>query len=220
MSDTRQFIFGYGSLVESQSRARTSPSALYAFPAKVVGIQRGWFDRTPGDSLSTTFLGAVADPDSECNGVIFEVSLQQREAFDKREAGYDRERIARDNITMLDGSKSAPEGDIWFYASTAKHYASPEFPIVQSYVDVCLNGCLEIEATYPLAKEAGFAEKFLRTSTDWSEYWVNDRIYPRRPFVYVPNAGKIDALIKKVLGAELFSKIQIEPASWERNVTK
>ena len=91
---------------------------------------------------------------------------------------------------------------------------------MQSYVDICLNGCLEIEATYPLAKEAEFAETFLKTSTNWSKYWVNDRIYPRRAFIYIPNASKIDALIKKVLGEEIFSSIEIEPASWERSRAK
>jgi gamma-glutamylcyclotransferase (GGCT)/AIG2-like uncharacterized protein YtfP len=220
MSDTQQFIFGYGSLVESQSRARTSPSALYAFPVNVVGIQRGWFDQVGGVSLSTTYLGAIPDPNSSCNGVIFKVSQQQLEAFDQRETGYKRERIDQNNITMFDGSKSAPEGDIWFYANTEKRFASPEFPIVQSYVDICLNGCLEIEATYPLAKEAEYAETFLKTSTNWSKYWVNDRIYPRRAFIYQPNASKIDQLIIKALGEEMFSNIEIEPASWERSEAK
>lgn len=220
MSNSSQFIFGYGSLVESQSRARTSPSALYAAPANVAGIQRGWFDQVGGVSLSTTYLGAVRDPNSNCNGVIFQVSQQQLDAFDQRETGYNRERIDQENITMLDGSKSAPGGDIWFYANREKRYASPECPIVQSYVDICLNGCLELEATYPLAKEAGFAETFLKTCSNWSKYWVNDRIYPRRAFIYVPNAGKIDNLIQKVLGEEMFSSIEIEPASWERRRAK
>jgi hypothetical protein len=151
--------------------------------------------------------------------VIFQVSQQQIDEFDQRETGYKRERIDQKNISMLDGSKSAPEGDIWFYANKEKRYASPEYPIVQSYVDICLNGCLEIEATYPLAKEAEFAETFLKTSTNWSKYWVNDRIYPRRAFIYVPNASKIDQLIQKVLGQEIFSSIKIEPASWERSVS-
>ncbi len=48
MSTSNQFIFGYGSLVESQSRARTSPSALYAFPVNVAGIKRGWLDQVGG----------------------------------------------------------------------------------------------------------------------------------------------------------------------------
>lgn len=220
MSNSSQFIFGYGSLVESQSRARTSPSALYAFPANVAGIQRGWFDQVGGVSLSTTYLGAVADPNSNCNGVIFQVSQQQLDVFDQRETGYKRKEIDRSKITMLNGSGAAPEGDIWFYANKEKRFASPEFPIVQSYVDICVNGCLELEATYPQAKEAGFAETFLKTCSDWSKYWVNDRIYPRRAFIYVPNASKIDQLIQKVLGEEMFSSIEIEPASWEQGKAK
>jgi len=220
MSDTQQFIFGYGSLLESRSRVMTSPSALYASPVNVAGIQRGWFARGVSDSLSPTYLGAVSDPNFNCNGVILKVSQQELEVFDNRESGYKRERIDQKNITMLDGSKSAPEGDIWFYAVSEKHFASPEFPIVQSYVDVCLNGCLEIEAAYPLAKEAEFAEMFLRTSTNWSKFWVNDRIYPRRPFIYLPNAGKIDHLIKKALGEEMFSNIELEPASWKSGKVK
>jgi hypothetical protein len=83
-----------------------------------------------------------------------------------------------------------------------------------------LNGCLELEATYPKAKEAKFAETFLKTCSDWSKYWVNDRIYPRRAFIYVPNASRIDQLIVQVLGKEMFSSIQIEPASWERGAAK
>jgi gamma-glutamylcyclotransferase (GGCT)/AIG2-like uncharacterized protein YtfP len=215
MSDRQQFIFGYGSLVESQSRAMISPSALDASPVNVGGLQRGWFGRVVGVSLSPTYLAAVSDANSRCNGVIFNVSAQQLEAFDKYEAGYQRERIDQRNINMLDGSRSAPEGDIWFYTNGEKRSASPEFPIVQSYVDICLNGCFEIEAAYPLAREAGFAEEFLKTSTDWSKYWVNDRIYPRRASVYQPNASKIDELIKKVLGEEMFLNIKIEPASWQ-----
>jgi hypothetical protein len=220
MSNPNQFIFGYGSLVESQSRSRTSPSALYAFPVNVAGIQRGWFDQVGGVSLSTTYLGAVPDPDSNCNGVIFQVSQQQLDAFDQRETGYNRERIDQKSVTMLNGSESAPEGDIWYYANTKKLYASPVCPIVQSYVDICLNGCLELEATYAQAKEAKFAETFLRTCSNWSKYWVNDRIYPRRAFIYVPNASQIDGLIQKVLGEEMFSSIQIEPASWEQSEAK
>jgi len=217
MSDTDQFIFGYGSFIESRTRSMTSPSALYAFPVNVVGIQRGWFGQVGGVSLSPTYLGAVSDSNSNCNGVIFKVSQQELEAFDNYETDYKRERVDQENIIMLDGRKFPPEGDIWFYTVTEKRFASLEFPIVQSYVDVCLNGCLEIEAAYPLAKEAEFTVTFLKTSTNWSKYWVNDRIYPRRASIYLPNAGNIDELIRKVLGEEIFSNIKIEPANWERN---
>src|SRR5689334_13474959 len=215
MADT-QFIFGYGSLVETQSRTRTVPTAKDAYPVDVKGIHRGWFDQTPGNSLSTTFLGAVSESNFRCNGVIFKVTQQELEAFDKREDGYIRKRIDQKDITMLDGTKAPPDGDIWFYASAEKRYASPKFPIVQSYVDICLNGCLELEAKFPEAKKEEFAKNFLESTTNWSKYWVNDRIYPRRAFIYSPNANSIDGLIKAVLGEEAFSNIEIEPASWER----
>jgi hypothetical protein len=42
---------------------------------------------------------------------------------------------------------------------------------------------LEIEAMYPRAKQANFAERFVSTTSNWGPPWINDRIYPWRPFV-------------------------------------
>jgi hypothetical protein len=39
--------------------------------------------------------------------------------------------------------------------------------------------------------------------------WVNDRIHPCRPFVYVPRAFAIDALIREVLGEAVFAQITL-----------
>jgi hypothetical protein len=193
----------------------TWPSAIYASPVVVEGIERGWFDQTPGIGYSTTYLGAVAAAGATCNGVIFSITKQGLASYDQREAGYKREKISQAKIRMLDGSAAPPDGEIWYYANQEKRFASPKYPIVQSYVDICVNGCFELEATYPLAKQASFAEMFLKTTSNWSEWWVNDRLYPRRAFIYQPNASTIDRLIVKVLGEELFSKIAIEPANWE-----
>src|SRR5262249_35779842 len=131
MPATPQFIFGYGSLIETQSRTMTAPFAVSAAPVNVEGIERGWFGRVDGVGLSPTYLGAVRDANFSCNGVIFEVSEQEVKAFDIYESGYRREGLDQKNIFMLDGSKSVPEGDIWFYSPPGKTFASPEFPIVQ-----------------------------------------------------------------------------------------
>lgn len=49
-----------------------------------------------------------------------------------------------------------------------------------------------------------------------SQYWVNDRLYPRRPFIYQPNASRIDAALKAApKTAELFYEVELEPATWE-----
>jgi len=54
-----QYIFGYGSLIERESRMRTWPSAEFASPVVVKGIARGWFDQTDVPSWSPTYLGGV-----------------------------------------------------------------------------------------------------------------------------------------------------------------
>lgn len=200
MSDTEQHIFGYGSLINTECRATTSPNALYASPVNVAGIRRGWFGRL--DDVGPTYLAAVPDANSNCNGVIFKVSAEELTAFDEFETGYNRELIDPKSVTMLDDSKPV-EGDIWFYTGRAKCFASPESPILQSYVDVCLNGCLEIEARFPLAKQADFARTFLKTSTDWNQHWLNDRISPPLLFPQRTNVTRIDELIREVLGDEM-----------------
>lgn len=55
----------------------------------------------------------------------------------------------------------------------------------------------------------GFAKQCIDTTTDWSGFWVNDRIYPRRPFLYQPKAFQIDRLLNEVI-PQFFEKIKIE----------
>ena len=205
-----QYIFGYGSLVQRQSRMGTWARAEFASPVIVHGVSRGWFDQTGGTSWNPTYLGALLSKDSVCNGVIFPVTAAEFAAYGEREVGYQLTKIGASQITMLDGSQTAPEADIWFYGNTEKRFPSSEHPIVQSYVDVCLDGCLEIEAMYPLARQAKFAEQFVRTTSNWQPPWINDRIYPWRPSVYVPRASQIDALIQEVLGKDMFAKITLK----------
>jgi hypothetical protein len=204
------YIFGYGSLIERESRMRTWPSAEFASPVVVKGIARGWFDQTDVPSWSPTYLGGVNEEGAECNGVVFPVTSAELDSYARRETGYRPTRIDPSQVTMLDGGSALPGGDLWYFANTRKRFASVEHPIVQSYVDVCLNGCLEIEAMYPQARQANFAEHFIRTTGNWGPPWINDRVYPWRPFVYVPRAWAIDAMLQKVLGQEMFAQITLK----------
>jgi len=202
------YVFGYGSLIERESRMRTWPSAEFASPVVVKGIARGWFDQTDVPSWSPTYLGGVTEEGAECNGVIFPVTSAELDSYGRRETGYTLTKIEPSRLTVLDGA-TPPDAEIWYFANTRKRFASVERPIVQSYVDVCLNGCLELEAMYPRARQANFAEQFIRTTANWGPPWINDRIFPYRPFVHVPRAWAIDALLKKVLGQELFAQITL-----------
>ena len=87
---------------------------------------------------------------------------------------------------------------------------SAEFPIVQSYVDICLTGCLQIQQGFP---EAGnFAAEFIQSTQEWSTFWENDRANPRRPFA-IPMAQDIDVLLKKYLPT-FFAEIRLAPGRW------
>ena len=199
------YVFGYGSLIERESRMRTWPSAEFASPVVVKGIARGWFDHTDVPSWSPTYLGGLNEEGAECNVRGFPRHLggarQLRPARDWLQADEDRP-IAGHYARRRFGLARRRHLVLRQHAHTRKRFASVEHPIVQSYVDVCLNGCLEIEAMYPLAKQASFAEQFITTTGNWGPPWINDRIHPWRPFLYVPRAWAIDALLQKVLGQE------------------
>src|SRR5882757_3794424 len=65
------YVFGYGSLIEKESRTRTNPEAADARPARVTDYQRGWFHQFANNVGSTcTFLGAIEKPGATTNGVF------------------------------------------------------------------------------------------------------------------------------------------------------
>ena len=125
-----QYIFGYGSLVQRESRMGSWASAEFASPVIVTGVARGWFDQTGGVSWNPTYLGGVLDKNATCNGVIFPVTSEEFATYNEREVGYQPTKIDPSQITMLDGSHTVPEADIWFYGNTEKKFPSSEHPIV------------------------------------------------------------------------------------------
>jgi hypothetical protein len=210
------YIFGIGSLIEQASRMRTTPAALYVLPARVEGFARGWWARTGAVGFSTTFLGAIPDKSASMNGVVYAVSDEELARTNKREAGYTPTDITK-SVEILGGSFK-PKGKVWVYANEFKNehelknsLPSPEFPIVQSYVDICLTGCLQIQQGFP--ETGDFAAEFIQSTSEWSKYWENDRAYPRRAPFAVPLAQDIDVLLKKHLPAQ-FAEIRISPGRW------
>jgi hypothetical protein len=196
------YVFGHGSLIERASRTRTNPDAIGAWPARVTGFERGWFHQfTKSENVgsSCTYLGAVENAKSTVNGALYYVA--DFEKTKQRETGYTGRLVSSPKIEMLDGAGPwGGEKDVYIFESNPADISktkqpTPEFPIVQSYVDICVNGCLEIEALYRTA--GGFVQEFIKTTTGWNECWVNDRLYPRRPFICVPKAETIDKALQE-----------------------
>lgn len=147
-------------------------------------------------------------------GVLFPVpSHQDLTAFDVREVGYTRIAIPLHKIRMLpdfgcvaaqkralslqSGLAKARNDEsnlrIWMYVPDPSHTSSPtvEYPILQTYVDVCIEGCL-------LWGGKVFAMRFLEGTSNWSEFFLNDTPMSRRPWLHRKEYKKVDDCLMAV----------------------
>ena len=85
-----------------------------------------------------------------------------------------------------------PSDNIWLYVPLPghTHYADETHPLLQSYVDTVLQGCLSWGGP-------AMAERFILTTGGWSEYFLNDTPSSRRPWLYRKEYTVIDTLLQK-----------------------
>lgn len=207
-SHSPQYIIGYGSLIETTSKNATDRHSGENKPVWVEHYQRGWFSKGLSEGFSTTYLGVIKSKHAHFNGTIFNLcSSNSFKHYDAREKYYCRVLVAPRDIHPLTGKK-LPRGQFWIYELKPELLAPPStrYPIVESYVDIFLAGCLEIEEKFHLRN---FAAACINTTSDWSPHWVNDRIYPRRPSMYQPRAFAIDALLLQQI-PQFFQQIKLE----------
>lgn len=158
-------------------------------------------------SFATTYLGIEKKEQSAFNGVLFEIDESQLDLIDSREFLYERIELSPKSVEILVSDfELKKEQQIWIYLTKDPKKVTAEFPLIQSYIDVCLKGCLEVEDRFSLH---GFAEEFLKTTYGWSKFWVNDRIFPRAPHIYESRAFEIDKLLYTHL-YEYYKEITIE----------
>src|ERR1700730_7295866 len=95
-----EYVIGYGSLINSESRAKTGLSGA-AIPVRVTGFQRAWtfVDRTAG----MTALGVARREESVTNGALVSIPSAHLPLFDRREGGYTRTRLDRAGVSCLNG---------------------------------------------------------------------------------------------------------------------
>lgn len=203
-----QYIVGYGSLMETSSKRMTEPDAGINLPVLVTGFQRAW--NTHGTSR-TTFLGVQPSRSAEMAAALYRSILKDGEfGADARERSYCRVTVDPASIEMLDASSVPAPSQIWIYVNKPASLAPPDEmnPITQSYVDIFITGCIELQA---LVTEPNFdfVERCVRTTKGWSRHWVNDRLYPRRPYAHQPKAWEIDRHLKRLL-PQLVEAVRIE----------
>lgn len=209
MSTVNNYVFAYGSLMQTASRRRNLRSESAPLPARLHGWRRGWNVRGPGVGFVGTFLGANEERDATMNGVLAPVAEDEWSGLDRRESDYRLVTLDREPIELLGEEPPSLRADATVFLYVTKKVAPPsrEAPIVQSYLDICLSGCLETDAQ--LGADEVFAKEFIRSTADWSVSWVNDRVHPRAAFRTNPEAIAIDRLLQAALPTE-FAAIRIE----------
>lgn len=134
-----------------------------------------------------TAMGIERAWNTKCIGVLIEVDDVELDYFDAREGGYDRVEIdllhihgLNDNEDLEDShvvlekashkrksqseSKTSDSGDlddvkVWVYIPHLSLPANKNYPIVQSYVDIIMRGCLDYSSN--------FVAHFLNTTHGW-----------------------------------------------------
>jgi hypothetical protein len=197
----RHFLFGYGSLISRESR-RASGKTGETMPVLVHDMQRAW--NVGATDMRMVGVGIVPKKGAGCNGVLIEIDETEIASFDKREIegtsfSYDRLEIPFQKIHGLTEIFSQEE-KVWAYVVNKPFTPSWEFPIVQSYIDVILSGCLDISDE--------FAIEFIRKTTGWEYPWCNDRNHPRyaRHLKKVDFQDRIDDLLAKQIPLQFASR--------------
>ncbi|MCZ2721875.1 gamma-glutamylcyclotransferase [Marinomonas sp. 15G1-11] len=186
-AQNRHFIVGYGSLINSSSRAKTGETG-HVWSIKIAGFERHWSIMSSEFGMSS--VAVIPKLGAYCNGVLIEISEEEIPAFDKREQGYKRTQIDPQQLSAYD-DEVLPTGTVWIYHSHEITSPNVTCPITLSYADVILAGCLEHGAT--------FVEDFLQHTRGWENTVLNDRRAPRYPRVQPElDVTKLNALFENV----------------------
>jgi hypothetical protein len=195
------FVFGYGSLINETSRNATSVHPIAAIPVRVsaeFGYIRAWNERSPsgftGLGLRKPMPGESA---TTINGVLYPVHGNDMAEFDDREHEYMRVEVPRATIEAVSWQALPALARVWVYvpiiasndSGTGLQPADARFPLLESYIDVVVEGGLEYGTE--------FAREILVTTRDWSCYWLNDRDLGRRPWVVDKQSAAVDKLLSK-----------------------
>lgn len=211
------YVFGFGSIINTATHAPwlasdkdsncTVLQGQRATILKGFGYKRGWTFRSV---TGFTALGIQREEaPTDINGVLFRIRHDMLEGFDRREVGYDRVEIDRNCIELIppesgeaDGPDAKcsnqvlldiqPREKVWVYVPQESFCAeaNEDHPILQSYVDTVMQGCLEWGGEE-------MAREFVATTSNWSPYFLNDTPSSRRPWLFRKEYDTIDRILRQ-----------------------
>jgi len=179
---TMNYIFGYGSLISSESRRYTGKgyigNAIPVILTKKAGFVRKWVCKKSKHG-KRAFLGLEkSNNPTNIHGVLCPI-FKCIKNFDKREKGYKRVKFrinSKESRKLIKPflKNKLPKNSFNIYIYTVKNSKPPNIkcPIAQQYLDVVLSGCLEYSKK--------FAKHFLKNTKNWRDsngdvHWINNR---------------------------------------------
>ncbi len=182
-----QYIFGYGSLINQQSRQLTGQVGE-TYPAIVDHLVRYWgsIDRSYSLSPLVAKLG-----EGQTNGVLMAIDAEDLALFDQRERGYQRIQLKSQHIHSK--AQLTEQCQVWAYVQPSSPPPNAQSPIALSYLDTVLAGCLSFSVE--------FARHFIAHTQGWQHGWQNDRhapLYSRNPGVSAEQLTQIDQLLTEI----------------------
>ncbi len=161
MSDP--YFFGYGSLVNLATHVYSDPHA-----AKISGWRRTW---TTTNDTKFALLNIQPFAENMLLGMIAGIPDSNWCALDQRELGYHRQDVTdvvfSDKLTLQSCS-------VYVVSKPAKSIKEKNSPILLTYLDVVLQGFLQIYG------ERG-PKEFFATTDSWDRPVLDDRKDPRYP---------------------------------------
>lgn len=169
-------FFGYGSLVNLGTHDYANPR-----PATLPGWRRVWRQTSLRE---IPYLSVERAPGAEIDGLVADVPGADWAALDIRETGYDRIDISQ----QLGGQTAV-------YQVPPRNYGpeTPAFPILMSYLDIVVQGFLQIY------DEAAVA-RFFETTEGWNRPILNDREKPAYPRYHHLSKAEMDLVDHHLAG--------------------
>lgn len=178
---TDPYFFGYGSLVNLSTHIYSNPRA-----AKISGWRRIW--KTTRDGKSALLSIRPSAPDALL-GLMAMVPNGDWRALDERETGYHRQ----DVTDMMFYDAFMPQAcSVYIVSKTAESKVEANSPILLTYLDVVLQGFLQIYG------EQG-PKDFFATTDSWDRPVLDDRSdpgYPRHQVLSKDETAMVNDLLE------------------------
>jgi cation transport regulator ChaC len=121
------YVFGYGSLMNPKSLARTLPASKETMRGSVRGYARKFNKK----GRLYLYLNIVPSEEVVVSGVLIPVTQEELDLLKRREFGYDCVDVTKDVVEEVDGV-------VYAFMAPDNHY--PELKISRRYIETCLGG--------------------------------------------------------------------------------